>query len=831
MARSDTARAAGSQWGEQVASFQVVETFLDGPLAYLSGITDLQGVPAGSGLRLVSATRPGGGLLSFDIGSQIELRGIEAIPVVPALPAPARIEMASIGGAEVLLVTGGDAARIAAYRIDPSGEVGAPSPIEGSPAGALSALELVRLGEATFAITARQGDSALVASRLLADGRMQEVGPWPLGADWPGVDVTDLAQVTVGAETYLLALSVRHGGLLAFRVDSAGGLSPTGALGPAGGLGLAAPSAVEVVRLAGVDYALVAGAGSSSISVVQVGAGGTLGLTDHVIDSLDTRFQGVQSLATVALGDRVFLFAGGGDDGITAFTLLPGGRLLPVGQVAQADGGALVNIGALSAFAEGGRIELFAAGEGAGITRLRFDPGPLAPLHRGGASADLVTGGPEGDLIDGGAGADTLAGGAGADILIDGAGGDRLSGGAGADTFVLVKDGLTDTILDFEPGLDRLDLTAWGRVYAVEALEILSTASGATLRFGAETLILDTADGRPLSAADFTPASLFPLTHVAVDPVVAGLRLPGTPAGDVQTGGLGDDILEGSAGADRMEGGAGFDTADYSAARGSQRVDLLAPSLNTNLAAGDTHLSIEGLIGGAGPDNLRGTMGDNVLRGGGNVDWLYGRRGHDLLDGGVGDDVLLGGLGQDTLAGGANRDRAQYSESLEGLTADLERPQDNTGEAAGDVFDSIEDLAGSRFADRLFGDAGANRLFGRDGDDALFGRNGADTLNGGSGRDTLDGGTGDDALRGGTQADTFIFSGGTDRVEDFRRSDGDRLHLEDAVFGPGWDVPDLIAAYADLTPAGVQFDFGFGNSVTLSGVTSLAALDGLVWIV
>jgi Ca2+-binding RTX toxin-like protein len=237
------------------------------------------------------------------------------------------------------------------------------------------------------------------------------------------------------------------------------------------------------------------------------------------------------------------------------------------------------------------------------------------------------------------------------------------------------------------------------------------------------------------------------------------------------------------------------------------------------------------VIGGLGPDNLRGTTGDDVLRGGGNVDWLYGRRGNDLLDGGVGDDVLLGGPGQDTLSGGANRDRAQYSESLDPLVVDLQQPHTNTGEAAGDVFESIEDLAGSSFDDRLSGDAAANRLFGRDGNDILLGRNGADYLNGGAGRDSLDGGNGSDTLRGGTQGDTFVFSGGADVIEDFRRPDGDRLHLEDNVYGPGWSMPDLVATFAEVTPQGVQFDFGFGNSVTLQGVTSLAALDGVVWIV
>ncbi len=659
---------------------------------------------------------------------------------------------------------------------------------------------------------------------------MQEVGSVSLGVGWQGVDIADLAQVSLKGETYLLAVSVRQAAVLSFRVEAGGTLTATGSLGATGGLGLAAPSVIETVQVAGVDYALVAGSGSSSISVVRLAAGGALSLADHVIDSLDTRFQSVQAMTTVVVGDRTFVFAGGGDDGITAFTLLPGGRLLLVGTEVQSLGGALENITALAGVVRDGQIELFAAGEGKGITRLMFSPGALAPMILGADAAERLAGDGRGDLIDGAAGNDTITGAGGADILIDGAGVDILSGGDGADTFVLVRDGAIDTITDFELGTDALDLSAWGRIYAVEALEILSTVSGATIRFGSETLVLNTADGRSLTSADFTSAGLFPLTHVAGDPVAAGLRVEGTSGSDTQTGGAGDDTLIGSLGADRLDGGAGFDFADYTDARGSQRIDLLSAKLNTNLAAGDVHVGIEGLIGGLGPDNLRGTTGDNVLRGGGNVDWLYGRRGNDVLEGGVGDDVLLGGVGQDTLIGGANRDRAQYSESQQGLVVDLQFPERNTGEAVGDAYDGIEDLAGSSFDDGLFGDGLANRLFGRDGADGLDGRNGADYLNGGAGRDTLDGGGGNDTLRGGTQGDTFVFTGGADVVEDFRRADGDRLHLDDAVFGPGWEVADLVSAFADVQGGRVVFDFGFGTSVTLQGVASLAQIDGLVWI-
>ncbi len=70
---------------------------------------------------------------------------------------------------------------------------------------------------------------------------------------------------------------------------------------------------------------------------------------------------------------------------------------------------------------------------------------------------------------------------------------------------------------------------------------------------------------------------------------------------------------------------------------------------------------------------------------------------------------------------------------------------------------------------------------GLDGDDVLRGRGGNDTLSGGAGNDSLTGGGGTDVLSGGKGADRFvmssIFSGTTDRILDFDRTEGDRIVL------------------------------------------------------
>jgi Ca2+-binding RTX toxin-like protein len=79
---------------------------------------------------------------------------------------------------------------------------------------------------------------------------------------------------------------------------------------------------------------------------------------------------------------------------------------------------------------------------------------------------DILHGMDGDDEIRAAGGADTLYGGDGNDLLVGGSGGDTLEGGAGADIFRIggYETGLgsdADTILDFEVGVDSIDLSGW----------------------------------------------------------------------------------------------------------------------------------------------------------------------------------------------------------------------------------------------------------------------------------------------------------------------------------------------------------------------------------
>lgn len=300
-----------------------------------------------------------------------------------------------------------------------------------------------------------------------------------------------------------------------------------------------------------------------------------------------------------------------------------------------------------------------------------------------------------GDRLFGDEFANRLVGGAGDDTLEGGAGADTLSGGAGSDTASYAGAGMAGVLAAlYDPTLNTGH--AQGDVYL--SIENLSGSSGN------DTLIGD--DGANVLKG-----------QGGNDLLVGG------DGDDLLEGGTGDDTLEGGRGADVLRGGEGIDTASYAHAESGVIVYLDASEAGAQMtgeAAGDQLDSIENLIGSRFEDRLVGDSGAN------------------RLEGGAGNDVLIGGRGADTLVGGEGSDTASYENASEGVVASLYRPSDNSGDALGDVYDSIENLTGSDYADLLVGNAGANVLNGGRGNDRFKGMGGGDTFIGGAGIDVVD---------------------------------------------------------------------------------------------
>ena len=211
----------------------------------------------------------------------------------------------------------------------------------------------------------------------------------------------------------------------------------------------------------------------------------------------------------------------------------------------------------------------------------------------------------------------------------------------------------------------------------------------------------------------------------------------GGKAEDVIWAAGGNDYVEGGPGADVMWGGDGWDTLFYTKSAVGVIVSLATGTGSGGEAEGDQFAGFEAVIASPYDDILVGDDWTNSLQGQDGNDILWGEGGDDLLWGGGDNDTLMGGSGADHLDGDLGIDTAAYDYSPTGVFVALFTGVAKDGDAAGDTFNSIENLSGSGYADTLWGDNGPNVLEGNAGDDLFMGFGGDDTINGGWGSDTV----------------------------------------------------------------------------------------------
>ncbi|HET8950347.1 MAG TPA: hypothetical protein VFN44_07545, partial [Solirubrobacteraceae bacterium] len=251
-------------------------------------------------------------------------------------------------------------------------------------------------------------------------------------------------------------------------------------------------------------------------------------------------------------------------------------------------------------------------------------------------------------------------------------------------------------------------------------------------------------------------ATFFGILPFSGDDIVLGSDIP---AGDSLEGGDGNDMIEGFAGPDTINGGPGNDTLDGAAGddtvipsigddtiRGGADSDTVdfrfaGNGVNVDLARSGAQATGEGSDSFADVENVTGSQ----LFG----DRLSGTAGANVLDGIGGGDVLEGRGGADELRGGDGSDTVSYAGAAGPVTVDLARITQSGGER----LNSIENAAGSPFADLLTGNAVAN------------------VISGGAGADTIAAADGDDRveLRDG-EGDRAACGAGADSVVADRRS-------------------------------------------------------------
>lgn len=269
--------------------------------------------------------------------------------------------------------------------------------------------------------------------------------------------------------------------------------------------------------------------------------------------------------------------------------------------------------------------------------------------------------------------------------------------------------------------------------------------------------------------------------------------LAGTTGADTLQGGNGNDALVGGAGADVLDGGAGNDSVSFANSASAMTASFATGSLvvTASDAVGDTYTSIEGVVGSALADTLRGGAGV------------------ELLDGGLGDDTLYGSASADTLAGSGGFDTIDYSASASAITVRLDGTASSGGDAAGDLLSGIEQVIGTGLADTFLGSAADETFRGGGSDDTMTGGAGNDSLYGEAGNDLLNGGAGSDVLDGG---------GGTDTATYANSALGVAANLADSAFNTNEAAGDSYNAVENI--------MGSGFADRLTGDGGANVLDG-----
>lgn len=224
------------------------------------------------------------------------------------------------------------------------------------------------------------------------------------------------------------------------------------------------------------------GGDGADVFVVSVGGGGDL-ITDFVIgtDKIDLTAYGAYQSIVQQSADTLITFAKGVTmklQGVTAANLTDASFIgLP------APGG-FNNINGTDAadVVYGTALADYIKGLGGADT---IRAGSNNDKVEGGDANDKIFGEAGNDELYGEAGDDVMQGGDGNDLMSGGLGADSLTGGTGADIFVVSLNGGADTVLDFEMGVDKIDLGAYGDYLSATAKStdtILTFATGVTLR-------------------------------------------------------------------------------------------------------------------------------------------------------------------------------------------------------------------------------------------------------------------------------------------------------------------------------------------------------------
>jgi serralysin len=473
-----------------------------GPSLAFSAIADgLAIVEEGGYLRLIYASRQDSWISALTIAQSA---GAPLQPGAPQIGQAAGSDMViqDLGSASRVLVFSSYGDRLRQVPLSSTGQLGTGTTLEAenTPLYGAVAMEVIERGATDLVVVAQRNFAGLKIYETTLNGPLALVFTLMDGPKSYLGDVVDMTFVAIEGRQFLLSLSALENGISLLEIDENGHASFVDAMGAEDGLPIGGAAAMQSVAINGVQYVVVAGTTSSSLTVVRVNDMGVLFLQDHLVDDRSTRFSDVAALDMFTWSGRCFVVAAGSDSGLSIVEVLPDGTLSPMTTLVLETGQAIANVTGIETTVIGTTAQIFltdARGD-----RIHHFTTTLQGIGGTVSGVATVTGGALDERLFGSGWADTISGGAGDDFLHDGGGNDLLIGGAGADVFVFGTDRSADRIADFEDGIDRIDVSIWGRIYSSYSLDITYSATGATIAFGKETVTITKSGGGALVLTD-----------------------------------------------------------------------------------------------------------------------------------------------------------------------------------------------------------------------------------------------------------------------------------------------------------------------------------------
>lgn len=286
----------------------------------------------------------------------------------------------------------------------------------------------------------------------------------------------------------------------------------------------------------------------------------------------------------------------------------------------------------------------------------------------------VLTGNGENNVITGGAGNDVIDSGGGTAIL---------TGGGGSDTFVMNKGYLQETITDFHPGTDTVQLNGYGldSNAVTSALSQHGADTWLTLPDGG-TVVFQNTTVSQLTPSDFTfdasgastsaSASPSPSPSPAPSgdtPVIANPDAHATPqVAHISVTPDGSGTATGTSQPSVLEA-----TGTHQSLVGNGGNDIFLIGDHTDATVSETgHGTATVVTSGpaftlpTGVDNLIGTgNGAQTLSGNAGNDFIQGNNGSDVIHAGSGNDTIAVGTGTNNLTGGAGQDLFVFSNAAD----------------------------------------------------------------------------------------------------------------------------------------------------------------------